>query len=196
MSNEWDEFAGQWDSNSDVIRYSEEAFRSLEGVVSLDGSSILDFGAGTGLLTEKMSSRAGQIVAMDPSSKMIDVLKRKNLANVKTIENTLSEALIAKNDLLHSKFDLIVASSVCGFVPDYTATLSLLKSLLIPGGLFVQWDWLATEENPDAGMSEEKITSGFGSVGLKLMSLSQPFSLESSDGNLAVLMGVGKRPRQ
>ncbi len=194
MSSEWDEFAGEWDSNSDVIRYSEEAFKSLEAVVSLDGSNILDFGAGTGLLTEKMSSRARQVVAMDTSSKMIDVLKRKSLSNVKTIDDGLSEALIAKSDLLHPKFDLIVASSVCGFVPDYTATLSHLKSLLVPGGLFVQWDWLATEEDPNVGMSEQTITAGFDSVGLELMSLSQPFSLVISEKRLAVLMGVGKSP--
>ena len=171
-------------------------FKSLNGVVTLDGSNILDFGAGTGQLTEKLSSHARQIVAIDTSSKMIDVLRRKNLSNVKTIDEALSESLIAKSELLQSKFDLIVASSVCGFVPDYVATLSLLKSLLIPAGLFIQWDWSATEENPDVGMSEETVTSGFASVGLELISLSQPFSLDSAKGNMTVLMGVGKSSRQ
>ena len=38
-------------------------------------------------------------------------------------------------------FDLIVASSVCAFVPDYQQTLSDLQLLLKEDGVFVQWDW-------------------------------------------------------
>ncbi|MCH8334286.1 MAG: class I SAM-dependent methyltransferase [Proteobacteria bacterium] len=41
---------------------------------------------------------------------------------------------------LTEKFDLVVASSVCSFLPDYNSTLRDLSSALKPGGLFVQWE--------------------------------------------------------
>ena len=71
---------------------------------------------------------------------MLAVLTGKNLLNVTTIKEPLSAKLIAENQSLNKGFDVIVASSVCGFLPDYEATLSLLKSVLNPSGTFVQWD--------------------------------------------------------
>ena len=55
MTAEWDAYADDWDSNPDVIRYAEAAFESLVRITALDGLDILDFGCGTGLLTEKMA---------------------------------------------------------------------------------------------------------------------------------------------
>lgn len=192
MSSDWDEYAADWDSNTDVVLYSEKAFHSLSSIVSLEGLNILDFGCGTGLLTERMSKYADSVVGLDTSSEMLAVLRRKRLSNVNTIGDELSEKLLNNSALLHSKFDLVVASSVCGFVTDYIGTLLLLKSLLLPGGLFVQWDWLTMGEKSRMGLSEEKILDAFNKAGLEMVSISMPFSLSSTDGNMSVLMGVGK----
>ncbi len=192
MSSDWDEYAADWDSNADVVLYSEKAFQSLTSIVSLEGLNILDFGCGTGLLTERMSKYAGNVVGLDTSSEMLAVLRRKRLSNVNTIGEELSENLIKNSSLLHSKFDLVVASSVCGFVTDYLGTLLLLKSLLLSGGLLVQWDWLSMGEKSKFGLSEEKILDAFNKTGLEMVSISLPFSLSSTDGNMSVLMGVGK----
>lgn len=55
MSESWDDYADEWDDNGDDIRYSEEALRTLNGAYYPAGLDILDFGCGTGLLTEKLS---------------------------------------------------------------------------------------------------------------------------------------------
>ena len=94
---------------------------------------------------------------------------------------------------LHANFDLIVASSVCAFLPNYVNTLGLLHSLLVLGGYFVQWDWLSTDENSDLGMSVETVSSGFNSVGLEIHSLGEVYSLETKKGTMPVLMGVGRK---
>ena len=192
MSDSWDDYAGDWDSDKDVILYSEEAFKSLSNIIQLNGLNILDFGCGTGLLTEKMAPHANRVVALDTSLKMLKVLVDKNLPNVTVIPRPLSEELVAENELLQSKFDLIVASSVCSFLTDYESVLSLIKSLLVPGGTFVQWDWLTLEKGLDFGLTEEIIDAAFKKAGFSSSSITQSFSLSSSRGSMPVLMGVAK----
>ena len=123
---------------------------------------------------------------------MISVLKNKQLRNVDTLSVDLTEETIKTNDLLHSKFDLIVASSVCAFLPDYESTLQLLKTLLNPNGLFTQWDWLKTDGDSDFGFTEEIIESAFLNADLKVLSITKAFSLERDEGAMQVLMGVAQ----
>jgi len=190
MSENWDLHADGWDSNKDVVKYSELAFESLSKITNLKGLNILDFGCGTGLLTEKLSTDANHIVSLDSSEKMISVLKNKNLNNVSTITTELSKNTIENNDLLKTKFDLIVASSVFAFLPNYEKTLSLLKTLLSPGGRIIQWDWLETEDTPGFGFTKIRIESALRATGLKASSISEPFTFKSNDSEMKVIMCV------
>jgi predicted TPR repeat methyltransferase len=196
MSENWDDYAEEWNSNEDTIFYANKAFETLKNVVDLDGLNILDFGCGTGLLTERMSPLANHIYALDPSEKMISVLNSKKLPNVTTLAKLLTESMIEESQFASAKFDLIVASSVCAFLPAYEQTLSLLKTLLCPGGIIVQWDWLAPENNSEYGLSEKRMRDAYECVGLLLLSIDQPFTMiDSKDkGTMPVLMGVAKMP--
>ena len=130
--NEWDEYAGGWDTNRSTTVYANFAFAELLKITELAALSVFDFGCGTGLLSERMSPEISHIVALDSSAKMIERLKQKALPNVFPIAEFLTGDLIRRNSLMHQKFDLITASSVCAFLPDYKADLSLLRSILKP----------------------------------------------------------------
>ncbi|WP_197409205.1 MULTISPECIES: class I SAM-dependent methyltransferase [Microbulbifer] len=160
--NSWDSYAEGWDSNSDVISYSERAFRSLTETLDYKGARILDFGCGTGLLTERLSPLAGSIVALDPSRKMLAVLDAKQLGNVDTIHSSLTRELIDQNRQLQEGFDLIVASSALAFVPNCRETVGLLAGLLNRGGHLVQWDWLKEGGGEDTGFTREDIAATSG----------------------------------
>ena len=123
---------------------------------------------------------------------MISVLNDKNLLNVNAISEPISENVVKENEYLKNKFDLIVASSVFGFLPEYESTLFLLKSLLTSEGMLVQWDWFSPENDSEFGLSEERINTAFKKVGFNLISISQPFSLTSTKGTMPVVMGVAK----
>ncbi len=118
MSESWDEYAEGWDSNSDVVLYSRKAYNTLCEILNPEGIDILDFGCGTGLLTELLSPAAKRILGLDSSGKMISILENKHLSNVDTQTAELTEDTIKSNVALRSKFDLIVASSVCAFLPN------------------------------------------------------------------------------
>lgn len=194
MSENWNDFADGWDSNPDVISYAEQAFASLCEVVDVAGLRVLDFGCGTGLLSERMAPHARHIVGLEPAPKMVAVLEQKALKNVDTLVAELSPEARASQPLLQEKFDLIVASSVCAFLPDYEGTLALLQELLKPGGRFVQWDWMKTSKEGDFGFHEDEVKSAFRQVGLEISSVGRAFLLESPKGTMSVLMGVGRKP--
>lgn len=192
--NEWDEFAPGWDTNVDVRTYAAMAFDSWDRKVSpmvrdLPDCRVLDFGCGTGLLTERLAPICGQVLAVDTSAKMLDVLRQKisdmNISNVIAMEVAVNANTVKENPDLASKFDLVVASSVCSFLPDYETTLCNLVSILNPGGLFIQWDWLAD-------MSVDRIRSAFEAAGLFDVSIEEAFTMESGDESMAVVMGIGR----
>ena len=192
MNESWDDYAEGWDSDDDVISYSDKAFSALCKVVNPEGLLILDFGCGTGLLTERMAITADRIVAVDPSEKMISVLENKQLSNVETLITLLSEETIKTHALFRLKYDLIVASSVCSFLPDYEGTIRLLKTLLKSNGIFVQWDWLKSDEDNNSGFNKERIESAYQQAGLKKFSIAEAFSLESKEGLMKVIIGVAR----
>jgi len=192
LSNEWDKYAENWNIDPTVEAYAKNAFFELIKNVNLDGLSVLDFGCGTGTLTEIISPKVESIVAIDPSSEMIKHLDKKVLKNVFSVSDYLSIDLVQKYPELQSKFDLIVASSVCSFLPDYEATLSLLKSLLKHDGIFVQWDWLSEEGSSNMGLSEKRVNQAFVANGFVNTIITRPFIMNSSKGDMPVLMAIGK----
>lgn len=191
MATNWDEYAADWEANQATHTYAESAFDSLTKAVSIEGKHVLDFGCGTGLMSQKLAPFAKDIVALDSSEAMIEKLDDKQLENVEPVVDVLSRGLVALHPAFRKQFDLIVASSVCGFLPNYSDVMDIVYSLLDEGGQFVQWDWLA--ENDSEGLTVNKIERVLSSVGFNEVTISTPFEIETPEGKLKVVMGVGTK---
>lgn len=194
MTNEWDEFASDWD-NPDTRRYAGLAFDSLTKSVipslhALADWRVLDFGCGTGLLTEKLAPHCAEIVAVDTSQKMIDTLREKahrlGLANVTPLRAEIAASEHADHAELSKPFQLIIASSVCSFLPDYPRTLRDLGALLAESGCFVQWDW-------QDDMPEERIRDAFQSSGLTASCIRTAFDFDMGSKRMPVIIGTAIR---
>ena len=190
MINEWDEYAENWNVDPTVEEYAKNAFSELLKIININDLTVLDFGCGTGALTQLMSPTVKSIVAIDPSTEMIKHLDKKALNNVSSISDYLSNELVQTTPELENKFDLIVASSVCGFLPDYETTLYLLKSLIKKDGVFVQWDWLSNDDSTGMGLSEKRVKQAFLANGFVNTRVNSPFIMSSSKGNMPVLMAI------
>ena len=193
-SDKWDDFAPDWDSRSDVHQYADHAFESWNRrvaplVENMREMNVLDFGCGTGLLTEKFASQVNSVVAVDTSVKMLNVLKGKirasGLTNVKAIVTTISPDSIASDPALFSDFDLVIASSVCNFLPDYEETLCTIARTMKPGGVFVQWDWIDD-------MPADRIRRAYDRAGLKYVSIGEEFAMDGDNAPMQVIMGIGQ----
>lgn len=191
MASSWDGYAEDWDHNEDVILYAELAFKSLLNEANPQDLHVLDFGSGTGLLTEKIAQYASKVVAIDTSEKMLAVLNQKDIHNIETLAIDLCQTDVKTVPALNRKFDLITASSVFSFVDDYEAVLSKLKTLLAPNGTLIQWDWLSA--NGEHGLSKEQIEHAYNKTGFTVSKISTPFSIESQNSTVKVIMTKAKQ---
>lgn len=194
MSDEWDQYAPTWDGDPLARAYATAAFASLDELVdamgsTLEGADILDFGCGTGLLTEHLVATGGTIDAVDTSSGMLDVLDAKIERHGWTTVRTGTALPDGAG-----RFDLVVCSSVCAFLDDYPTAVADLVSRLRPGGLFVQWDWERTADD-DPGLSRDQIRRTLTTAGLTDVDVRTAFTIDVDGHTLAPLMGRGRRPR-
>ena len=195
--SEWDSYAQGWDEDPGARLYAEAAFASLQSAmqqrgVLLAGASVLDFGCGTGLLTERLVADGAAVTAVDTSAAMLAVVQSKVVEYGWTTVTTSVELPEST-----SRFDLIVCSSVCSFLDDYPGMVATLAGLLAPGGLFVQWDWEFDETDGDPhGLSRTQITDALTAAGLAQVSVDIGFEIPFEDQTMRPLMGQGQRPRR
>lgn len=190
----WDDFAAGWDAEPDVQQYADKAYESWQRrVAPLIGNvseiRALDFGCGTGLLTERLAPHCHEIVAVDNSVGMIDVLDRKiaesGLGNVSTLVATIDQTSITAYPNLLSKFDLVVASSVCSFLPDFEETLCHIATIMNPDSIFVHWDWM--EDLPI-----DTVRAAFTKAGLNCLRIDKEYEMTGRNGPASVVMGMGQ----
>lgn len=189
---DWNEHAPYWDASNDAITFNKLAFEEIEKVVNCQDLRILEIGCGTGLLIDHLTRKAKEIVAIDKADKMVEVLNDKNYPNVIPIHGTVSKNFPETYTQLKQPFDLVIAVSVCAFLPDYSEFLSKIKSLLKPSGMFIQFDWLRQPEGPEFGFDFTMIREVFESVNLDLTSISIPIRFDEGEDRLEVVMAIGK----
>ena len=194
MSESWDDYAEGWDENPGVAQYSKLAFESLQRTLPIEGLRVLDFGCGTGQLTEKLSPLAKTVIAIDLSEKMVDMLKQKKnnlkLDNVIAVAGDILEEDVLGLESFQTPFDLIVASSVCAFLPEFEETLKRLKTLLSTNGVFIQWDWERPEDQDGTGFTVQELSTAYQNLGLHVRYVGPAFALAADQGAMPVLMGV------
>jgi 2-polyprenyl-3-methyl-5-hydroxy-6-metoxy-1,4-benzoquinol methylase len=195
MTDGWDEYAPGWDDDPSARAYAAAAYTSLVSALvergrELAGARVLDFGCGTGLLTERLVDQVQSIVAVDTSTAMLDVLRAKAAAHGWTGVKPLGDREFAVGP-----YDLIVCSSVCSFLDDYAAVAADLAARLAPGGVFVQWDWELDDSDEDPhGMTREQITHALTAAGLEAVSVGIGFEAEFESMTMRPLMGIGSTP--
>ena len=189
----WDEEAATWDDHPAVQAYAQAAYASLVDHLeahgtALAGRRVLDFGCGSGLLTVAMAAEAVEVVGLDVSRPMIEVLQSKSVDNVRGLVGALAE-----HDL--GTFDLITCSSVCAFVDDYPSTAKALVEHLMPGGWLLQWDWeLDPQADEPYGLTGEAVSGTLRAAGLVDVAVRTGFEVPFEGMTMAPILGVGRAP--
>lgn len=202
MAGEWDDVATEYRDSLLSILWQQTKLKPNDTRV------VLDFGCGTGLLTEGMrntASLSSQFVCIDTSPSMVRVLKEKmragdwenvsayNVALANYHESATSEDVVTSIGRLQGSIDLVVASSVMRFVPadDLAATMKTIGELLRPGGIFFHSDWPKSDGDVD-GFTEQKADEMY-SMGALVKSSSLLTRMKSTEDRGGLYVGVARK---
>ncbi|KAF3277420.1 hypothetical protein TWF132_001663 [Orbilia oligospora] len=144
--------ASSWDQNPDVQSATNSAFNEILRRIpslSLDNPAkptLLDLGAGTGLLSLLLSPYTSQILSIDPSPTMISHLSQKlskkdspkNITPLCALITSPSDPCLPNTQ---KKFDIIISNLVLHHIPNLPEFITLTHGLLNPGGVICLTDF-------------------------------------------------------
>ncbi|MFC1913483.1 class I SAM-dependent methyltransferase [Chloroflexota bacterium] len=97
---------------------------------------VLDYACGTGIVSNAVANKVREIHAIDISSRMIEVAKRK--ASERNIENiNYAQATIFDERYRKESFNVILAFRILHMLEDTQAVMHRINELLKPGGVFI-----------------------------------------------------------
>ena len=125
--------ATSWDTDPARAERARAIARAIVGAIPLTGRErMMEVGSGTGILTALLAPSVGEVLAVDGSAGMLEVLRTKarelHLDNVRALEADLSEGVP------EGPFDLIVSAMTMHHIEDVPELLRGLSGVLAPGG--------------------------------------------------------------
>lgn len=156
----FDERAATWDDDPATAERARSVAETILDALPLDGTQrLLEYGAGTGLVTQAMRSHVGPVTLVDNSTGMRDVMREKIAAGA--IENARVWDLdLETTSAPAERFDLIVTVLTLHHVHEVATVLSGFAELLDEGGRLCVVDLDAEDgsfHGPDADVHK-----GFG----------------------------------
>lgn len=142
MADHFEDNAQDWDARPVPSQISHGVFDALEDAVEISSElTVMDFGAGTGLVCGKLAPKVKQVLAVDISEAMLAKLAAKpELADkVEIVCQDIVETPLKR------KVDLIVSAMAVHHVEDTRALLRTFHDHLHPGGRIALAD-LDTED--------------------------------------------------
>jgi len=128
----FDLLAKEWDLNSNRVKNAKSFANTLKKIVPIKDKKIIDYGAGTGLVTFSLCDEACEVLALDNSNGMLEELEKKvksaDISNVKTSFHDI------ETQDLPSGYDLFVSAMTMHHISDTDMFLSKAKDSLKKGG--------------------------------------------------------------
>jgi len=139
--SDFDGRARTWDDDPAKVRRAEVVAQAVRGRVSLGpGTRVLEYGAGTGLLSEQLVGDIGPLTLLDVSAGMREVLAKKvadgRLGGARVLDIDLSVGEPPSGET----YDVIMSLMTLHHVADVGHLLGVLRGMLAPGGDLVLFD--------------------------------------------------------
>ncbi len=148
-------YAAYTDSNAWNAYYERPASLALVGAVA--GLRVLDAGCGAGSHSAALRERGAIVTGLDKSSGLLAVARDRLGAGVPLHQADLAEPLPFSD----GAFDVILASLVLHYLPDWQPTLREFHRVLVPGGRLVVSTHHPFMDHPLAGGEDYFATYAF-----------------------------------
>jgi len=164
MADLFEEKSQEWDKN-EMIRGLSSAIGStmLQKVDFQPDMDVMDFGAGTGLISSQVATKVGMITAVDISESMLEKLSAK--PELKNKVRTICQDITQKP--LDEKYDIIVSAMAMHHVEDTDNLAKTFASHLKPHGKIALADLDSEDGSFHPEDTEGVYHSGFDRVSIK-----------------------------
>jgi len=106
----------------------------LRLVGELDGQHVLELGCATGHLTHQLLAAGAEVTAIDRSAEMVRIARDRLYGRARIHHGDLNSPLTMVAD---ASVDVVVASLVLHYLPDWQQLLAEVRRCLRPGGALV-----------------------------------------------------------
>ena len=149
--NSFDERAATWDDDPAKLERAKLVAGAICDAITLDGSQrVLDYGAGTGLVTQALRHVVGPVTLVDTSEGMRNVMLAKIAAGAIT-DARVWDLDLESAPVPDERFDLVVTVLALHHIHDVGAVLSKFAEMLADDGQLCVVD-LDTEDGSFHGL--------------------------------------------
>ncbi len=200
-SEHFDAVAADWDRDEQKVVRAQQVARAVAATVPLTPRTrVLEYGAGTGLVTQALAERIGPATLADNSSGMRRVIQEKIATGV------LPGARVWDLDLeAHpapdERFDLIVTSLVLHHIHALERVLSRFAQLLEPGGYLCiadldreDGDFHGHDFDGHHGFDRDELAGRLADVGLVDVEVRDCTEFLRDGVTYSVFLAVARRP--
>jgi len=193
--------AVDYDSTEYRLKYVDDMAQSILDRIPLHPEmTIVDFGAGTGLLSERLASHVGKNIAIDISPSMIAKLEEKREAFPCELE--LLEMDLCEEDYPAERADGLVSSMTLHHIHDVPALLKKIYTILKPGAFLALCDIDiedGTFHTVDTGVvhhgfDREEISDWCKKAGFEEIEIKESALIRKPHGDYPAFLLTAKRP--
>lgn len=127
--------------------------KTVDNLIVDNRRRALDLGAGTGNLTGKLLQMGYEVIAVDISSEMRAILRKRYRAHLEAKKLVVVTSAIEDAFFEEGEFDLVACYSVLHHLPDYTEVLQRLSTFLRKGGVM----YIDHEASPFYWQNEDRL---------------------------------------
>jgi predicted TPR repeat methyltransferase len=197
----FDERAATWDDDPAKVERARDFASAIRAALLLGPSTrMMEYGAGTGLVTQALRDAVGPVTMVDTSSGMRAVMEDK------IASGTITDARVWDLDLTtepipDEQFELIVTAMTLHHIADLEPVLAKLAALLVDGGHLC----IADLEHEDGsfhgdgfhghhGFDRSELTSLLTRAGLTDVSIESCGQVVRESGPYPVFLAVCRKP--
>lgn len=132
--NSFDEKAATWDDQAKTKRAQAVAAAIRRTVVPTGSTRVLEYGAGTGLVSQELATSVGPLTLADSSAGMREVMHAKLATGALPATTRVWDLDLSTGSIPDERFDLVVTVMTLHHIPDLAPVLDGFARLLDDGG--------------------------------------------------------------